>query len=256
MQFKPAVLVLTGLCLILINTCAWSASEEIQVYMDEMNAPKEIGLDIHTNYVMSGSHIPDYSGAQAPAQVLRITPEFSYGITENLELGAYVLTSHAFATGTTVDGEKIRLKFLATKEEGQHYFWGANLEVGRVNERLNQNPWNGELKGILGYRDARWTFATNPNIAWKISGPVPDPARFHLDSKMAYKTDLGFEIGMESYNEFGPVAHMGHFDQQSQTLFAVVDVNVHGWDLDLGVGRGLTSVSDRWLLKAIISVPF
>lgn len=254
MKFNRALIVLAGLTL--FNNSAWCASEEIQVYMDEMNAPNEFGLDIHTNYVTSGSHLPDYPGAQAPAQVLRVTPEFSYGITANWELGAYVLMSNGSQTDSTVDGEKVRLKFLATKEEGQHYFWGANLEVGKVNYRLNENPWNGELKGIVGYRDERWTFATNPNIAWKISGPVADPASFHLDSKMAYRTDLGFEVGMESYNEFGPLSHMGHFDQQSQTLFAVVDVNVHGWDLDLGLGRGFTAVSDRWLVKAIISVPF
>jgi len=234
---------------------ALAAAEEIQIYMDEMNAPKEIGLDIHTNYVFKGNHTPDYPGAQAPDQVLRITPEFSYGLTPNLELGAYILMSHGSDERSTVDGEKVRLKFLATKEDGQHFYWGANVEVGRVNYRLDQNPWNGELKGIIGYRDERWTLATNPNIAWKISGPASNPPSFHLDSKLAYKTEWGFDAGVESYNEFGPVAHMGHFDKESQTLFGVIDINVHGWDLDLGLGHGLNAASDRWLVKAVISVP-
>lgn len=239
-----------------ITSHAWAASEEIQVYMDEINVPKEFGLDIHTNYVISGKRIADYPGAQAPGRVLRITPEFSYGLTPNWELGGYILVSHPASENSTVDGEKIRLKFLATKAADQRYFWGANLEVGRVAYRLDENPWNAELKGMFGYRNDRWTFATNPNIGWKVSGPVASPSSFHLDTKIAYKTDHDMEVGLESYNEFGSLRHMGHFDQQSQTVFAVVDVNVHGWDLNLGIGRGLNSASDRWLVKAIINVPF
>jgi hypothetical protein len=233
----------------------WAAPEEIQVYMDEMNAPGEFGLDIHNNYVLSGSSTPDYLGAQPPRHVFRLTPEFSYGLTPNLELGAYVLSS-VDASGTSyVDGQKLRLKYIAPKNPGQAYFVGVNLEVGRVARIIDQNPWNGELKGIFGMRTDRWTFAANPNIDWKISGPVPSPATFELDTKISYKTSHGYGIGAESYNELGEVRHMGRLNQQNQTLYGVIDTSVHGWDLNLGVGRGLSSVSDRWVLKAIVSVP-
>lgn len=233
-----------------------AAPEEIQVYMDEMNGPRQFGLDIHSNYVLSGQGMPDYPGAQAPRHVLRVTPEFSYGISDSWDLGAYVLSSLDASGHATVDGQKLRLKFIAPKADGQAYFWGANLEVGKVARRLDENPWNGELKGIAGVRSGRWTFAVNPNIGWKISGPVDSPASFHVDSKLAYKTDGEVEYGLESYNEFGPLKHMGHFNEQGQTLFAVVDVAIHGWDLNLGLGRGLTPSTDRWLLKAVIGVPF
>ena len=85
---------------------------------------------------------------------------------------------------------------------------------------------------------------------------MDSPASFHLDSKLAYKTDGAAEYGLESYNEFGPLRHMGYFNEQSQTVFAVVDVAIGGWDLNLGLGRGLTPASDRWLVKAVIGVPF
>jgi hypothetical protein len=98
--------------------------------------------------------------------------------------------------------------------------------------------------------------AVNPNIGWKISGPVAAPASFHLDSKVAYKTDSGAALGFESYNEFGALRDLGHFNRQSQVVFGVLDVELHGWDLNLGIGRGLTPASDRWLLKALIGVPF
>ncbi|MET3137029.1 hypothetical protein AAKU61_001381 [Undibacterium sp. GrIS 1.2] len=233
-----------------------AAPEEIQVYMDEINNPHEFGLDLHNNYVISGNGTPDYSGAQPPRHVFRLTPEFSYGLTKNWELGAYILTSRDAHGGSNVDGEKLRMKYLVDKDATSPFFYGANLEVGRVNQHIDQNPWNAELKGIFGYRKDRWTLAANANIDWKISGPAPSPTSLEIDSKIAYKTDQGFDIGVESYNEIGAVRHLGQLNQQSQTIYAVIDTSIKGWDLNLGIGRGLTTVSDRWLLKAIVSVPF
>lgn len=237
------------------SSLTWAAPEEIQVYMDDMNAPGKFGLDVHNNYVFSGSNVPDYPGAQPPRHVLRVTPELSYGMTSNLELGAYVLASRDSSGNSAIDGHKVRLKYIAPKYPNQGYFLGANLEIGRVAYRINENPWNGELKGIFGYRCDRWIFAFNPNIDWKISGPVSSPTTFHMDSKISYKTDHDYKVGIESYNEFGEIRYMGHLNQQSQTLYSVIDASMHGWDLNVGLGRGLSSVSDRLLLKVIVSVP-
>ena len=235
---------------------AWAAPEEIQVYMDEMNTPGEFGLDIHQSYVFSGNNVPDYPGAQAPKHVFRVTPEFTYGLTRDLELGAYVLTSRDADGHVGVDGQKLRLKYLAPRLPGQAYFVGVNLEVGRVAYRLNENPWNSELKGILGYQTDRWTFAVNTNLGFKVSGPVSSPATLALATRVAYKTDQGYQLGVESYNDLGELRRLGHLDQQSQILYGVIDTNIKGWDINFGVGRGFTSVSDRWLMKAVISVPF
>ena len=250
-NFQFAGLILLGAA----SSLTWAAPEEIQVYMDEMNAPGEFGLDLHNNYVLSGSSTPEYPGALPPRHVFRLTPELSYGLTPSLELGAYVLNTVDPSGSSNVDGQKIRLKYIAPKDPGQAYFVGANLEVGRVAYLLNQNPWNGELKGIIGIRSGRWTYAANANIDWKISGPASAPTTFDLDSKISYKTNYGYDVGLESYNELGEVQHMGELNRQSQTLYGVIDTSVHGWGLNLGVGRGLSSVSDYWTLKAIVSVP-
>ncbi|MFZ6760425.1 hypothetical protein ACO0K9_24750 [Undibacterium sp. Ji50W] len=240
----------------LAGSPVWAASEEIQVYMDEMNEPGKIGLDIHGNYVFSGNAVPDYPGAQAPRHVFRLTPEFSYGLTPELEMGAYILTSRSANGNTAVDGEKLRLKYIKSKSPDQAYFVGANLEVGRVAYRLDENPWNGELKGIFGYDSKRWSFGTNANVDFKISGPTPSPATLNLATKISYKVSPDFEVGAESYNEMGELRNMGHLNQHGQTLYGVIDTKIHGWDINIGLGRGLTSVSDRWTVKTILTVPF
>jgi hypothetical protein len=103
---RLAVAILLGAA----SSLTWAAPEEIQVYMDEMNAPGEFGLDIHQNYVFSGSNVPDYPGAQPPKHGWRVTPELSYGMTSNLELSAYVLASKDSSGNSEIDGHKVRLK--------------------------------------------------------------------------------------------------------------------------------------------------
>jgi hypothetical protein len=242
-------------CLLLAGP-ALAAPEEVQVYMNEMSQPGEFGLDVHANYVPSGAHEPDYAGAQLARHTLRLTPEFSYGWTRNLELGAYLLTSRDADGRYNVDGEKLRLKFIAPQAQDNPFFYGANLELGRVAHRLDENPWNGELKGIAGYKGKRWTAALNANLDFKVAGPVTSAATLELASKLAYEVAPGTQLGFESYNELGEARRPGRLGQYTHTTYAVLDTSVRGWDLNLGVGRGYKAASDRWVLKAIVGVPF
>jgi hypothetical protein len=97
--------------------------------------------------------------------------------------------------------------------------------------------------------------AVNANVDFKISGPVDSPSSLNMATKVAYKIGEETQIGFESYNELGELGNLGHLNDQSQTLFAVIDTKIRGWEINFGVGRGLTSVSDRWLVKAVLSVP-
>lgn len=232
---------------------ATAAPEEIQVYMDEMGAPGEVGLDIHNNYVFEGPATPDYPGAQTPRHTYRFTPEFAYGLTPNLELGLYILSTHDSHGNFAVDGEKLRLKFIAPKPQAQSWYWGANLEIGRVEHHLDLNPWNGELKGIFGFRKGRWIFATNTNLDFVVSGPAAHPVTLDQATKLAYQVKDNLAIGVESYNDFGSFGHFGGV--QSHELYATIDTSWRGWELNLGVGKGLTREGDQWVAKFIVGVP-
>lgn len=240
--------------LMLMPSLAMAASEEIQVYMDEVSKTGEFGLDIHSNYVFSGNVLPDYPGAQAPAHVFRLTPEFFYGLTDNLELGLYLLSSLDSRNSLNIDGEKLRLKYIAPKEQDQAYFLGANFEIGYLSYRLDQNSWSAQLKGIMGYRSGRWTFAVNPNASWSVTGAAP--VSLELDTKVACRIYDDFSLGLESYNGMGSVDGLVHANQQNQNLYLVVDTSIYNTGLNFGIGRGFSPVSDKWLIKAIVSVPF
>lgn len=248
-----AVLALGGLA---VARSAAAAPEEIQVYMDDMDRPGHFGLDVHNNYVFQGPKIDPAAPGMLPSEgTYRFTPEFSYGITPNLEGGFYVLSTVAPDGSLLVGGEKLRLKFITPRSEDQRWYWGLNLEVGKVAHEYDPNPWNGELKGIWGYNGKRWIFAVNPNIDWTFSNKVHAPPTMEIDTKLSYKLAEHFAFGAESYDEIGELKALGGAGQ-THNLYAAVDTDLRGWGLNLGLGWGMTRDSDGLVAKAIVSVPF
>jgi hypothetical protein len=235
---------------------AAAADEEVQVYMDEIGQPGRLGLDIHTSYVFDGDPAPEVPGGQSPVHRWRMTPEWGFALTPNLELGAYLPLMTLEGSGRLqAAGAKGRVKFIAPRAADQSWWWGLNLEIGRVNHTLDLNPWNGELKGIWGMRKGRLTLALNANLGFVVSGPAPEPATLEIASKIAWRVSEGLDVGVESYNGLGPLAHLGPVSQEGHATYAVAEKSFGKWDLNLGVGHGYGANLDGWLVKAVIGVP-
>jgi len=64
--------------------------DEIQVYTDDINPVGKFGLELHVNTTPAGRSRPDYPGEITPQHGLRLTPEFSYGLSHDFEAGLYV----------------------------------------------------------------------------------------------------------------------------------------------------------------------
>lgn len=235
---------------------ARAADEEIQVYMDEIGPRGAIGLDIHLNRVFSGDPGSDYLGGEPSLHRLRITPEFSLGLGGGFEAGAYLpLMTFAGDQVYRVQGMKLRMKWIAPHDETRGVYWGLNFELGRVAHRLDENPWNAELKSIAGWRGGRWNFAVNGNLDFKVSGPVRAPATFQLATKASYALTPGLALGVESYNDFGEFAHFGAFADNEQMTYLTADTHIGKWDFNLGIGRGYAASDDHLVAKMVVGVP-
>lgn len=241
-------------CLLLSPLCQ-AADEEIQVYEDEMSAPGQFGVDVHNNFVVSGRAAPEYPGELPPLHVYRLTPEFYYGVSEAVELGLYLLGTDSGQAGVHFDGPKARVKYVPVHDHQEGLYWGANLEIGKTTARVSAQPWNAQLKGMIGYRVGRWTLAANPNLDWSLS-PGGEPAQLSTDLKVAYSVSAETKLGVESYNGFGPVSHPGPLSGYAKSLYAVVDHDFGRVDLNAGVGRGLTAQADAWTVKFIVGTHF
>jgi hypothetical protein len=242
---------------------SWSAraalSDEIQVYTNDINAPGVFGLETHINTTPQGRDVPDYPGEVTPRHGLRITPEFSYGLTPSWEAGLYVPTDRTAGNDWAIAGAKLRLKWLPIRgdDSGHGWFAGANGELSRLRQRFSASRNAFELRTIGGYQNERWLFAVNPVFAWDLSsgyrGHAPD---FSLGLKAARTVAEGVALGLEYYSDLGPLSHTVASNRQDNALYIAADFDWKTFSLNLGVGRGLTSVADKLTVKAILGFAF
>jgi hypothetical protein len=252
MQTAPGALWVAAL--LAASRLAHAAPEEIQVYVDDLTPTGRFGLDVHNNYVLSGRSVPEYSGEQPPDRVYRFTPEFYYGLSGTLELGMYLLTTISPSGDAHFDGAKLRLKFIPPHDLQHGAFWGLNLEVGKTSLRVNEYPWNLELKGICGWRTQHWLLAANLNIDRSLARD--DAATAELDTKVARDVSPSTQLGFEFYSELGRVTDPGPLSAFSQTIYAVVDTELAGFEINAGLGWGLTAAADHAVIKLIVGHRF
>lgn len=237
--------------------CA-ALSDEIQVYDDDINAPGEFGLELHVNTTPKGRGIPDYPGEVVPNHGLRMTPEFSYGLTRTWEAGLYVPTSFDPEGRGSLAGAKLRLKWLPLHGDDGAPGWyaGANLELSRLQQRFSASQDSSELRTIFGYRAPCWLLAVNPVFGWDLSpgyrSGTPD---FSLGIKATHDIAEKVAVGAEYYSEMGKTSHILPLREQANTLFAVIDAQFKSWGINFGIGRGLTGSADKWTVKAIFAIP-
>jgi hypothetical protein len=246
-----------GFVITLLSAAAQAAlQDEIQVYTDEINKPGEYGLELHVNSTPIGISAPSYPGEITSLHGVRITPEFSRGLTQTVELGLYVPTVLAPSGSLAAPGLKARVKWLPIQaEQFGGFFAGLNLEYSQINNRYAASPRGGEMRNILGWRNDDWLLAINPIFGFAYSPGVPHTPGLEIATKISRKINDVLAVGWERYNERGPYNQWLPSTQQMLVNYVVADVQVLGYDFNLGVGKGQTTASDKWTLKAIIGFP-
>jgi hypothetical protein len=257
---KATTIALCLACLALTPGLAGAAlSDEIQVYTDEINAPREWGLELHINTTPKGRQTPDYPGEAVPHHGLRFTPEISYGLTETWEAGLYLPTNRDASGNFSFAGSKLRLKWLPIRgdEKTGGWFLGANGELSHLQKKFSESRWSSELRIMMGYRDETWLFAANPIFGWNLSdGLRSKTADVSLALKASRKVSDNLALGAEYYSDLGTTARLLGVPDQGHTLYAVMDLEMKKWSLNFGVGHGLTDAADKWTVKTIVGFSF
>lgn len=235
---------------------------EIQVYGPDLNAPGELGAELHFNYAPRGEAAPVYPGEVPPDRALHLTIEPALGVAEWLELGAYLQTLSAPGTGLQYGGFKVRAKMVVPRRLTGDFFAGLNVEVGRVPRSVEEEGWANEFRPILGWTDGALLVAVNPIFGYALSGPDAFRVALEPAAKVSLNTQLGFALGVEWYAALGFADAILPARAQQHLLFAVLDLAApkggsEAWELDLGIGAGLTEATDRkWVVKAIVGRAF
>jgi hypothetical protein len=111
-----------------------------------------------------------------------------------------------------------------------------------------------EIRPILGWRNPQWEFIVNPivDLGFGSHGDID----FVPAARLARTFREDFALAVEYYSDLGRPGSFLPLEQQSHQLFGVVDFKVGVIDVDFGIGYGLTSGSDRWIAKTILTYAF
>ena len=228
--------------------------DEIQVYNAEIAEIGQWTIEQHLNYAWHGQTQPEFPGAFVSNHSLQGTPEFAYGLANWWEAGFYLPFAVDKPGQLLSDGAKIRSLFV-TNAANRSFFYGVNFELGYEMPRHSiPTPWGLEIRSIIGVRNTAWEFIVNPIV--DLSFGAGGQADFAPAVRLARNLGEDRYIGVEYYADFGQIGNFLPAPQQSQQIFAVTDFKLAKFDVELGVGYGLTPGSDRLITKAIIGYAF
>lgn len=229
------------------------AVDEIQVYNAGIAEIGQLTIQQHLNYVALGTKTAPFAGGLRSNGSVNGTPEFAYGLTEWWEVGLYAPFSIQDRTYYS-DALKLRTLFVTPHAEQRSFFYGVNFEFSHETPPFAQTRFAMEIRPIIGIRNDRYEFIVNPIV--DIGFGQYGETRFAPAARLARKFGPDLFGGFEYYADLGKIGSFGSFMQQQHTLFAVTDFKLGEFDVNFGVGYGLTPVSDRWVAKAIIGYAF
>jgi len=230
------------------------ATDEIQVYNAEIAEVGQWTFQQHLNYIPEGRTQPDFPGGLVPNHSLNGTPEWARGMTDWWELGFYTPFAVDNHGQFLSDGFKIRTLFVVPNAASRDFFYGINFEFSYTTPKFSQSRWALEVRPIIGWRNSEWELILNPIIDATF-GSLGE-ADFSPAVRLARKLDKDVFVGLEYYGDLGPLGNFLPLRDQQHTLFVVTDFKVGEFDVDFGIGYGLTAGSDRLAVKGILGYAF
>jgi hypothetical protein len=230
---------------------------EIRVYDDGIGEAGEWGFEIHSSRTLRRSRVREANGELPTDLGLRVTPEISYAFGPRTELSILfpsVIDRHG---DTHLGGQQLQLKWIfAPAPESGGVFAGINGELVTATGRFDERRNSVEIRPIVGYRDEDWLLIANLLASYGL------PRKLHRGGfdlspafKVARSVAPGVRLGIETYSELGKLAHPSPRPQQEHTAYLTLDIAHRGWTVNLGVGRGLNTATDPWILKTIVEFP-
>ncbi len=246
-----------GLLLGTAATALAQDSYEIQVYPSETVEQGKTMVELHSNYTLDGQRNV-VNGVQPSNHAIHETLEITHGFTSWFETGFYVFTSIQPHRGWEWVGDHIRPRIAVPKEWDWPVGLSLSTEIGFQSRSYSEDTWSWEIRPIIDKQVGRWYFSINPAFEKSISGlNSGEGFAFAPSAKISYDLVKEVSIGVEYYAGLGPVSRFNPRDEQEHQIFPVIDLNVSpDWEINFGVGVGLTRSTDDLILKLILGRRF
>lgn len=230
---------------------------EIQVYSADTVDPHTTMVEFHTNFTAQGEkNVVD--GVLPTNHAVHETIEITQGFTNWFETGFYIFTSAHSGVGWDWVGDHIRPRFRVP--ESWHWPVGVSIsnEIGYQRRSYSEDTWTWEIRPIIDQKIKRWYWSFNPTIDKSLHGEnVSQGYEFSPNVKVSYDFTKVVSGGLEYYGSLGPVGSFDPVAEQQQQIFPAIDLNVSpDWEINFGVGVGMTRSTDHLIIKGIIGRRF
>jgi hypothetical protein len=230
---------------------------EIQVYGADTVQPGTTMVELHSNFTINGQRY-EIQGVYPTYHQEHETLEITQGINDWAEVGFYIFTSEQNGHGVQWVGDHIRPRVRAPAS--WHWPVGVSIstEIGYQRAVYSLDTWTWEIRPIIDKAINRWYFAFNPALERTWHGPdVHQGLGFAPAAKVSYDFTKQISAGVEYYADYGGLPNIDPLREQQQQFFAATDLNVSpNWEINVGVGIGVTAATDHLIIKGIIGRRF
>jgi hypothetical protein len=230
---------------------------EIQVYGADTVEPHSTMVEFHTNLTADGSK-SIIDGVQPTNHAIHETIEITQGFNDWFETGFYIFTSARSGDGWDWVGDHIRPRFRVPPK--WHWPVGVSIsnEIGYQRRKFSLDTWTWEIRPIVDKKAGRWYLSFNPTIDKSLHGPGASLGyEFSPNAKVSYDFNKVISGGLEYYGALGPITGFDPVADQQQQIVPAIDLNVSPkWELNFGVGVGVTRSTDHLIIKGIIGRHF
>ena len=235
------------LLLALLSCPVIGAPFEIKVHDELIAEYQESAYEVETNLFQA----PAAQGLKS--NVFQTRLEYGYGIAKNSEIGANIFLSN-YNGASYVNGGKVSYMFVPTHDEEGLWHYGVKNEINYIKDVGGTETTFYELTPILALQLQEWRFTVNPSVDVVLN--KYSSATFSPSAKVAYGVTHSVDVGVEYYGDNLPNKSLYNVTQQPHTAYLVTDAKYGNSSFNFGVGKGVTTNSDNWVIKLIASLSF
>ncbi len=231
---------------------------EIQVYGSDTVLPGRTMVELHSNFTLEGSKFTT-DGTYPTNHQEHETVEITQGWTNWFETGFYIFTSIGPGNqGYQWVGDHIRPRVRVPESWKWPVGASLSMEIGYQRPIFSRDTWTWEIRPIIDKQLGPWYLAFNPALERSWHGPsVSQGVEFSPAVKVSYQFSKKVAGGFEYYGETGPVTAFAPLHEQQQQFFPALDFDLGPeWELNFGVGVGVTQTTDHLIIKMILGRRF
>ncbi len=214
-------------------------------------------IELHSNYTIDGIKDPG-NGVLPSRHAFHETLEYTHGFTPWFETGFYVFSSIQPGRGWEWVGDHIRPRIRIPEEWKWPVGLSLSTEIGYQRRDYSEDTWTWEVRPIIDKQIGRWYLALNPTFGKSLHGENSSHGwDFAPSMKVSYDVTKVIAFGFEYYSGLGPFGEFNRLSEQEHQIMPAIDLNVSPkWEINFGVGIGLTSSTDDLLVKFILGRRF